>query len=103
MAMTLNKTIFLGALLVCAVSSPATAEEAKPQTVASVSGVTTFGDKTLQKAMDLIIESQKANEVQQRRDNIQPANQDHIVRVRHNSNHAGVMILGIDRASAIPM
>lgn len=103
MAMTLNKTVFLGALLVCVVSGPAFADEAKPQTVASVSGVTTFGDKTLQKAMDLIIESQKANEVQQRRDNTQPANQEHIVRVRRHSNNSGAMILGIDRASALPM
>ena len=106
MATYMNKTSFLCLALATATFAavPGQAKDTSndSQVIASLSGVRSNPDPALQKAINFLVESQKAREVKDRRDNVKPVIQDQVVHTRRaTADHT--MITGIDGASALPM
>ena len=101
MAKMMTRTVVLLAMALSAVTLPSIAqEEAKPLEIASVSGVVSgVGDPALNRAINLIMETQKARQLKQHRQNIQPTPQDTVVRGHKDINHT--LILG--GAESLPM
>jgi len=98
--MTRVMVLLAMALGTAAMPSIAAQQEAQPIEVASISGVTSgVNDPALQRAFNVILESQKAREMKMRRDTKQTAPQDKVVRSHKDINHA--MILG--GAETLPM
>jgi len=101
MAKMMTRVVVLLAMALGIATIPSIAqEEVKPIELASISGVTTgIGDPALQKAINLLLESQKARDLKQRRENKQTAPQDKVVRTHKDVDHA--LILG--GAEILPM
>lgn len=104
MATYMNKTSFLCLALATATFAavPGQAKDTSndSQVIASLSGVRSNPDPALQKAINFIVESQKARKIKERRDNVKPVIQERVVR-HESTDHT--MITGIDGASALPM